>query len=91
MKNLEQDLISRVDQTASPLYKHDCNTCQFLGRFEEFDLYFCESSFPTVIARYGKEEKYKSGMCFATPDIDQSLYAAKLVAIEKGIYNESEN
>jgi hypothetical protein len=44
----------------------DCSSCTFLGRFEEYDLYFCsQGSFPTVIARYGNGPEYYSGMALA--------------------------
>ena len=52
----------------APLYAHDCDRCTFLGRFDmagdTYDLYYCpQTSFPTVIARYGNEGwEYFSGM-----------------------------
>jgi hypothetical protein len=46
-------------------YQHDCEKCKFLGQFQEFDLYWCESfSSPTLdslLARYGSDgPKYLS-------------------------------
>lgn len=77
----------------TPIYKHDCNNCQFLGYFEHehygtVDLYFCNHT-PTVVARYGHDGwEYMSGMIFANPDGNAALYEAKLRAIKLGIYEE---
>lgn len=38
-----------------PRYKHDCDACVFLCRWEEFDLYFCPPPTTTVLARYGDD------------------------------------
>lgn len=54
-----------------PQHKHDCNNCTFLGTFinndivPNYDLYYCpQGSNPTIIARYGKDVRYMSGMQF---------------------------
>lgn len=66
-----------------PVFKHDCYDCVFLGHYNDRDLYFCAD---TVIARYGDNRPdYSSGMGFARPDGNQSLYQAKLLAIDKGL------
>jgi hypothetical protein len=45
------------DADAPPRFHHDCAHCTPLGRFHEFDLYFCKQKIggPTVIGRYGNE------------------------------------
>jgi hypothetical protein len=52
--------------TPEARYKHDCNKCVFLGNYNEYDLYFCAiGNFmvePTVIARYGEDGDYLSGL-----------------------------
>jgi hypothetical protein len=54
-----------------PNYQHDCDTCIFLGTYNNHDLYFCNPCGTyvscTVIARYGNEpHEYKSGLKFGT-------------------------
>ncbi len=54
----------------SPLYKHDCSQCEFLGshRFmeDDYDLYFClRDGFPTLLARWSDDgPDYLSGFSF---------------------------
>lgn len=58
-------------------YEHDCNNCEYLGRYREYDLYFCGRE-PTVLARYSDQgSDYISGLVFADPDISEVLYEAK--------------
>lgn len=83
-----------IDNT-QPLFRHDCDKCDFLGRYSEnnsvYDLYFCSTT-PTVIARYGNDgAEYTSGMVFARPDGNDALYEAKLRAINKGLCNSDSN
>ena len=50
-------------QRWKPRYEHDCDTCQFLGTYSGFDLYYHAEPRETVIARwsdYGPD--YTSGM-----------------------------
>jgi len=44
-----------------PFYEHDCPMCVFLGHYENQDLYYCDNE-PTLIARYGSDGDYVSGM-----------------------------
>ncbi len=41
----------------NPRYEHDCDRCLFVGTYENYDLYVCESSFTGLccIARFGNE------------------------------------
>jgi hypothetical protein len=65
-----------------PKFKHDCNVCNFLGHFENHDLYYCKNE-PTVIARFSsKGPDYSSGLVFADKDVNKHLYKAKQLAIE---------
>lgn len=53
-----------------PIHKHDCNCCTFLGNSKDeqydFDLYYCpQGGMPTLIARFGENGDYVSGMSFA--------------------------
>lgn len=52
-----------------PRYLHDCDTCVFLGHFEEYDLYFCPARlFSTVVARFsGEIADYTSGLGSSSP------------------------
>jgi len=58
--------------TDTPQFAHDCDKCQFLGRYiceryGECDLYYCDqgAAVETVVARYGNDgPQYTSGMAF---------------------------
>ena len=51
-----------------PMYQHDCNSCTFLGTYQNHDLYVCGDTIPTVIARDGNEpQENSSGLDFAKP------------------------
>ncbi len=73
----------------TPRYDHDCPCCIFLGKEEQYDLYYCrQMGMPTVIARFGPDGDYLSGMSFAVdgsvPVLTTALYRAihnKLVSI----------
>ena len=65
----------------TPLYDHDCDTCVFLGPFEEHDLYVCSHAnkiIGTVIGRYGSSPSdYVSNVDFAiTGDMSRILNEA---------------
>ncbi len=63
---LHEDQVARGDDLCPhlPRFLHDCDKCVFLGRYEEYDLYFCGERRPAVIARYGSspEENSSWGM-----------------------------
>jgi hypothetical protein len=46
-------------------YAHDCEECVFLGTHDRYDLYYCDAT-PTVIARYGIDGDYLSGLLIAS-------------------------
>ena len=47
-------------------YEHDCACCIYLGQEKQYDLYYCrQMGMPTVIARFGNNGDYLSGMSFA--------------------------
>jgi len=59
---------AKIAGVESPIHKHDCGSCLFLGTFERHDLYFCDKVIggPTLIARWGSEgPDYTSGVEFA--------------------------
>lgn len=67
-----------------PRYQHDCDKCHSLGPYQEYDLYVCpEGIDPTVIARFGPDGDYLSGLCFA--DRIPQLGEAKRRAIIQGL------
>lgn len=46
-----------------PRFKHDCKYCTSLGQWNEYDLYHCSWTLtPTLIARYGTNGDYLSGI-----------------------------
>jgi len=69
------DDVDDVDDTSEeqttevgPVYAHHCEECEFLGHFEEHDLYFCGQGLlgPNVIARCsGTPSDYTSGLASA--------------------------
>lgn len=76
---------------AKPVHQHDCECCTYLGTFldgdecpENYDLYHCDQmGMPTVIARYGPDGDYMSGMVFAANN--PLLGLAKLLAERRGL------
>jgi len=63
--NPELDTLIRSLYLYPPKYKHDCRVCVFLGRYKEFDLYYCTQGgkADTILARYSDEgPDYLSGM-----------------------------
>ena len=59
-----------------PLHKHDCQSCIYLGTFGEDDLYYHPGQRPTLIARYGIDGNYASGLIFGEAeqnDMNSSL------------------
>jgi hypothetical protein len=69
-------------------YKHDCSRCVYLGEYrytgcnerygvDVLDLYFCPGE-PTVIARYGVDGEYSSGLIFALHSLERGEYDAPL-------------
>lgn len=62
----------------APRYEHDCQKCEFLGQYKEYDLYFCPNE-PTIIARYSDEGgDYGSGLVFGVTS-DKGCYREALV------------
>lgn len=65
-------LRSQTMKTTKPRFKHDCDSCDFLGQYNGYDLYFCaradSSMGGSVIARYGNDgSNYaSSGMSVAS-------------------------
>jgi len=63
--SVTESLLPVIDpEYKGPRHEHDCECCSFLGRYNEFDLYFCSTKGPTIIARYGALEQYYSGLIF---------------------------
>jgi len=88
-QNLEKSdkalYIAFVSNCEPVRFKHDCDNCDYLGRFKEYDLYFCDKE-STVIGRFSDEgADYTSGMVFARPDGSEVLYEAKKRAIKAGL------
>lgn len=53
--------MKQIDET--PQYKHDCDDCIFLGRYDGHDLYFHKKFPVTVLARFGNNgPDYVSGL-----------------------------
>jgi hypothetical protein len=72
---------------ANPRYIHDCEECVFLGTHSKYDLYYCKAN-PTVIARYGTEGDYTSGLACASTD--PILAIATVRAIVAGLLTTEE-
>ena len=70
-------------------FTHDCDVCKYLGRYEEYDLYFCKDE-PTVVARFSSVgADYASGMAFATIGGLEPLHEARQRAIKQGLLNKN--
>lgn len=64
----EQVLHAILVAFGTPIFKHECEKCRYLGTTEGFDHYYCTQMemFPTVIARFGNHGScYASGMRLA--------------------------
>lgn len=74
-----------VANESKPLFVHDCDTCTFLGTFNNHDLYVHTSDIhPTVIARWSSDgPDYISVLVFA--DVHPELSEAKKRAIDLGL------
>ena len=73
-----------------PLHTHDCDKCIFLGSDNENDYYYCHDEkhpvLSSLIARYGEEEKYTSGLSFAMSSIP--INNALKLAVEQNVLNQ---
>lgn len=69
-------------------FAHDCSDCKPLGEFGGTDLYFCDQGgIPTVIARYGENGDYFSGLGLV--EKIPELAEAKKRAVEAGYLIEN--
>lgn len=67
-------------------HQHDCDKCVPLGQFDEYDLYFCgQGGGQTVIARYGEDGEYRSGLEFGKTGADPVLAVAYHMARSRGL------
>jgi len=76
-----------------PNYQHDCDSCQYLGKYYGKDLYACikNNKIETIIARYGNEgSQYVSGLIFALKKSIPALEEALARALSKG-YDYDQN
>lgn len=55
-------MCKKIETVELPQHEHDCDCCIFLGRSENFDLYVHLRGIKTVIARYGIDGEYLSGL-----------------------------
>lgn len=62
-------------RAVKPRWEHDCSDCTWLGPLNSADLYACITGYgpdnlkiETVIARYGPEGEYRSGLEFIDKD-----------------------
>ena len=54
-----------MNYSETPVFKHDCDDCKFMGHVMNHDLYCC-SNLGSIIMRYSSEGKdYHSGVTFA--------------------------
>lgn len=77
-----------MEQTDTPRYLHDCETCTFLGGFlfedHHYDLYYCpQGGVPTVIGRFGNGELYyMSGAHLGDPVLVEAYKRATLQGLK---------
>lgn len=48
-----------------PTFKHDCDNCQYVGMYEEYDVYACGGVIPTMVLRFGYEGHEYESMSYA--------------------------
>lgn len=72
----------------SAKFKHDCDKCKFMDHKDNCDFYFCDSTIPTVIARFSDEpQDYSSGLFLAkslyeNAYVNEPLYKAYEIALK---------
>ena len=71
----------------APIHEHDCPHCIFLGHRDGVDVYAHTGDHATLIARYGPNEQYASGLsfitngyAFRTPEQGKPLHWTNIVA-----------
>jgi hypothetical protein len=73
-----------MGQYNQPLFEHDCDTCIFLGIYNNHDLYYHPGILSTIIARFSSDgPDYISGIVFARHN--EILAEAKWRAIKMGL------
>lgn len=68
---------SEPEPDPEPRYTHDCELCEFLGRYGEHDLYLCPAPIPALISRASSEPAdYEALTVFGdTRTLDPRRYA----------------
>ena len=84
------EMPSSVISVEVPQYEHDCESCVFLGNYENengrYDLYYHGGDHKTVIGRYGNDGgDYSSGMVFGRDGLVPELAEAYNRAKEQGL------
>lgn len=79
--------MNKAVTTEETRYAHDCEECIFLGQHTKHDLYFCSAN-PTVIARYGTDGDYISGIAVASRIPELAI--ALTLAINAGLITTEE-
>lgn len=66
-----------------PIFEHDCTACVYLGSDFDHDFYICSNKdehpcLSTLIARYGVDGDYSSGLefCWSNPYLNKALELA---------------
>ena len=67
------------ENSLKPRHPHDCECCTFLGHHEEYDLYHCKQGGfgDTVVARFGENGDYSSGLNFSIPELQEAERRAR--------------
>lgn len=67
----------------NPRYEHDCDSCVYLGQFEQYDLYYCHHE-PTIVCRFSSEgPDYYSGLTFAVTSKREKYKVVLIRALRK--------
>lgn len=76
----------------TPIHEHDCKHCIYIGSSYKRDYYLCISkehpSLSTLVARYGKDGNYNSGLEFCWSNI--YLNKALKLADKQGLLTNKE-
>lgn len=80
-----------ADPAVTPLYSHDCDHCNFLGRFQdeagrECDLYFHGGTQDTTLARYSSEGSDYSSSIYSAYGSHAALTEARRRAHKLNLY-----
>jgi hypothetical protein len=85
---------TNILEGTGPSYENNCDHCQFLGRHQEFDLYFCDlDGTPKASIRLGNKEIASMHLVEERKEtydasLEEALSICKEIATQRKLYKE---